>query len=221
MNRVSYRWSFGGWVAGAAAAVAASPAVSVAQGEPIEEIVVQGFRGSLGASLNAKRNADGAVDVIVAEDIADFPDLNLAESLQRIPGVAITRAGGEGRQVSVRGLGPTYTTTRINGMEALSTGGFTDALGGANRTRGFDFNAFDSELFSRLAIHKTSSAEVEEGGLGATLDQSSLGARVAVGGDSAPLWRLVLVGVVLVLLAVGLVSLLRSPTPTTVAPIPA
>jgi TonB-dependent receptor len=70
----------------------------------------------------------------------------------------------------VRGLGPTFTTTRINGMEALATGGFTDALGGQNRTRGFDFNAFDSELFTRLAVHKTSSAEVEEGGLGATLE---------------------------------------------------
>jgi len=136
----------------------------------IEEIVVQGYRSSLNASLNQKRDATGSVDVIVAEDIADFPDLNLAESLQRIPGVAITRAGGEGRQVSVRGLGPTFTTTRINGMEALSTGGFTDSLGGNNRTRGFDFNAFDSELFSRLAVHKTSSAELEEGGLGATLD---------------------------------------------------
>jgi TonB-dependent receptor len=136
----------------------------------IEEIVVQGYRSSLNASLNQKRDATGSVDVIVAEDIADFPDLNLAESLQRIPGVAITRAGGEGRQVSVRGLGPTFTTTRINGMEALSTGGFTDSLGGNNRTRGFDFNAFDSELFNRLAVHKTSSADLEEGGLGATLD---------------------------------------------------
>ena len=136
----------------------------------IEEIVVQGYRSSLNASLNQKKNATGSVDVIVAEDIADFPDLNLAESLQRIPGVAITRAGGEGRQVTVRGLGPTFTTTRINGMEALSTGGFTDSLGGNNRTRGFDFNAFDSELFNSLAVHKTSSAELEEGGLGATLD---------------------------------------------------
>lgn len=136
----------------------------------IDEIVVTGFRSSLKASLNQKRNESGAVDVIIAEDIADFPDLNLAEALQRIPGVAITRAGGEGRQVSVRGLGPAFTTTRINGMEALSTGGFTDALGGNNRTRGFDFNAFDSELFSRLAIYKTSYAELEEGGLGATVD---------------------------------------------------
>ena len=150
--------------------VMAIPARAQVPDDVLEEIVVQGYRSSLNASLNQKRNATGAVDVIVAEDIADFPDLNLAEALQRIPGVAITRAGGEGRQVSVRGLGPAFTTTRINGMEALSTGGFTDALGGNNRTRGFDFNAFDSELFNRLAVHKTSSAELEEGGLGATLD---------------------------------------------------
>ncbi|HSD70681.1 MAG TPA: TonB-dependent receptor [Woeseiaceae bacterium] len=136
----------------------------------VEEVVVTGYRNSLRTSLSQKRDSTGAVDVIVAEDIADFPDLNLAEALQRIPGVAITRAGGEGRQVTVRGLGPAFTTTRINGMEALSTAGFTDALGGNNRTRGFDFNSFDSELFNRLAINKTSAAELQEGGLGATLD---------------------------------------------------
>jgi TonB-dependent receptor len=141
--------------------------------EAVEEIVVTGYRGSLNASLNQKRNSTGVVDVIVAEDIADFPDLNLAEALQRIPGVAITRAGGEGRQVTVRGLGPAFTTTRINGMEALSTAGFTDALGGNNRTRGFDFNSFDAELFNKLAVNKTSAAELQEGGLGATLDLQS------------------------------------------------
>ena len=152
-----------------ALALAIWPLIGAAQ-DVGDTIVVHGYRGSLNASLSAKRASDGAVDVIVAEDIADFPDLNLAEALQRIPGVAISRAGGEGRQVTVRGLGPTFTTTRINGMEALSTGGFTDALGGQNRTRGFDFNAFDSELFTRLAVRKTSSADIEEGGLGATLD---------------------------------------------------
>jgi len=156
-------------ISASALLIAMWPHLGAAQTAP-DEIIVHGYRSSLNASLSAKRESDGAVDVIVAEDIADFPDLNLAEALQRIPGVAITRAAGEGRQVTVRGLGPTFTTTRINGMEALSTGGFTDALGGQNRTRGFDFNAFDSELFSRLAVHKTSSAEIEEGGLGATLD---------------------------------------------------
>ena len=175
MSSVKYRWAagplLGRWVGSSASVLvmAAWPRVGAAQSVP-DEIIVEGYRSSLNASLSLKREANGAVDVIVAEDIADFPDLNLAEALQRIPGVAITRAGGEGRQVTVRGLGPTFTTTRINGMEALSTGGFTDALGGQNRTRAFDFNAFDSELFTRLAVHKTSSAEIEEGGLGATLD---------------------------------------------------
>ena len=68
------------------------PLVGAAQEPPGDEIVVHGYRSSLNASLSAKRESDGAVDVIVAEDIADFPDLNLAEALQRIPGVAISRA---------------------------------------------------------------------------------------------------------------------------------
>ena len=98
--------------------------------ETIEEVVVTGsFRDSLANALNLKRNSAGAVDAIVAEDIADFPDLNLAESLQRIPGVAIERVAGEGRQISVRGLGAGFTRTRINGMEAVATGGSTDAAG--------------------------------------------------------------------------------------------
>ena len=69
----------------------------------------------------------GVVDVIKAEDIAAFPDQNLAESLQRIPGVTITRVGGEGREISVRGLGPDYTRVRVNGMEALATSGGSDS----------------------------------------------------------------------------------------------
>lgn len=140
------------------------------QSGALEEIVVTGFRESLNAALDVKRDAVGAVDAIVAEDIADFPDLNLAESIQRIPGVAIARQGGEGRQISVRGLGPQFTRVRINGMEALSTTGGTDALGGTNRARSFDFNIFASELFNSIRVAKTSSADTEEGSLGATVD---------------------------------------------------
>lgn len=136
----------------------------------MEEVVVTGFRESLDAALNVKRASVGAVDAIVAEDIADFPDLNLAESIQRIPGVAIARQGGEGRQISVRGLGPQFTRVRINGMEALTTTGGTDATGGTNRQRSFDFNIFASELFNSIKVHKSSSADMEEGSLGATVD---------------------------------------------------
>ena len=138
--------------------------------ESIEEVVVTGFRASLNAALSDKREATGAIDSIRAEDISKFPDSNLAESMQRVPGVSITRDAGEGRNLSVRGLGPQFTRVRINGMEAMSTTGGTDSSGGTNRNRQFDFNVFASELFSSLTARKTASADVDEGSLGATVD---------------------------------------------------
>ena len=138
--------------------------------DEVEEIIVTGFRESLNAALDLKRDSVGAVDAIVAEDIADFPDLNLAESLQRIPGVSIARDAGEGRSITVRGLSPEFTRVRLNGMEAMSANGGTDAAGGTNRGRGFDFNTFASELFNSITVRKTAAAEVEEGSLGATVD---------------------------------------------------
>jgi hypothetical protein len=138
--------------------------------DEVEAVVVTGFRASLASAINVKRNASGVVDAIKAEDIAQFPDLNLAESLQRIPGVSISRINGEGRQISVRGLGSEYTRVRINGMEAITTTGGTANSGGTNRGRGFDFNIFASDLFNSIAVRKTASADVEEGSLGATVD---------------------------------------------------
>ncbi|MDO3386247.1 TonB-dependent receptor [Gilvimarinus sp. SDUM040013] len=133
----------------------------------LEEVVVTGFRQSLSQALDVKREAVGTVDAILAEDIADFPDQNLAESLQRIPGVTITRDSGEGRAISVRGLSGEFTRIRINGMEAIAT---TGGEGGPNRGRGFDFNVFASELFNSIVVRKTASANVDEGSLGAVVD---------------------------------------------------
>jgi TonB-dependent receptor len=133
----------------------------------VEEMVVTGFRSSLFSALEQKRTATGVVDVIKAEDVAKFPDNNLAESLQRVPGVAVARDGGEGRSISVRGLGPDYTRVRLNGLEAQTT---SNGFEGINRTRGFDFNVFAAELFNSLTVRKTPSAEIEEGSLGATVD---------------------------------------------------
>ncbi len=157
---------------GASLAVLAgmSGAASAQEVTEEEEIVITGFRASLAAAIDIKREEVGAVDAIVAEDIADFPDLNLSESIQRIPGVAITRDAGEGRQITVRGLGPQFTRVRINGMEALTTTGSTDATGGNNRDRSFDFNIFASELFNSIVVRKTASADIEDGSLGATVD---------------------------------------------------
>lgn len=146
------------------------PAGAQAQDTALEEIVVTGFRGSLASAITQKRNENDIVDVINAEDIADFPDLNLAESLQRIPGVSIDRDGGEGRSITVRGLSSTFTRVRLNGLEALATTGGKDGSGGANRGRGFDFQIFASELFNSLTVRKSQSAQTEEGSLGATVD---------------------------------------------------
>ncbi|WP_057882493.1 TonB-dependent receptor [Tsuneonella troitsensis] len=130
-------------------------------------IVVTGFRESLQAALNVKKNSVSAVDVIVAEDIAKFPDQNLAESLQRIPGISIQRDGGEGRAITVRGLGAQFTRVRVNGLETIATS--TDGAS-SNRDRAFDFNVFASELFSSLVVHKTAEASLDEGSLGAVVD---------------------------------------------------
>lgn len=140
------------------------------EAKTLDTIVVTGIRASLESALNAKRQDKGIVDVIKAEDIAKFPDTNLAESLQRVPGVVIDRDAGEGRNITVRGLGADFTRVRINGIEALATTGGTDSSGGANRSRGFDFNVFAAELFNSITVRKSASADVDEGSLGATVD---------------------------------------------------
>ena len=142
-----------------------------AGGQAENVVNVTGFRASLNSALNTKKNSDGIVDVIKAEDIAKFPDANLAESLQRVPGVALARGdGGEGKQITVRGLNAGFTRVRINGIEGVAATGASDINGSTNRGRGFDFSVFASELFNSLEVRKTSEAAVEEGSLGATVD---------------------------------------------------
>jgi TonB-dependent receptor len=135
-----------------------------------EVIEVKGFRASLIKARDLKREALGSQDSIVAEDIADFPDLNLADALQRIPGVTITREGGEGRQISLRGLGANFTTVHINGMEGLATSASAmDSRGSVSRNRAFDFNVFASELFNEVTVKKSYQASIDEGGIGGSV----------------------------------------------------
>ncbi len=159
------------WVTPAAAQGTAAPAPAADEPAADDAIVVTGFRKSLTDSLAIKRNEVGVVDTITAEDVGKFPDSNLAESMQRLPGVAITRGdGGEGKTISVRGLGAQFTRVRLNGMEGASSAGSSDIRSGYVSSRSFDFSTFASELFSQLTVRKTSSADVEEGSLGATVD---------------------------------------------------
>ncbi len=131
-------------------------------------IVIRGYQASLTQSLAIKRALSSAQESIVAEDIAKFPDNNVAEAIQRVAGVAISHDQGEGRSVSVRGLGPDLIRVEINGIGAQAT---TDGpTQGINKGRGFDFNVFPSELFSRIDVRKTSGADQPEGSLGATIN---------------------------------------------------
>ncbi len=111
---------------------ATAPAAADTAATQLDAVTVTGYRASVEKALDIKRGEAGVVDAIVAEDIGKFPDSNLAESLQRIPGVVITRDGGEGRNISVRGLGPDFTRVRINGLEALSTVGSSAISAGVN-----------------------------------------------------------------------------------------
>jgi len=138
--------------------------------EEVDTIVVSGIRASYETSMNLKRDGQGVVDGIVAEDIGKFPDTNLAESLQRISGVSINRtASGEGQQITVRGVGPDFNLVLLNGRQMpasnLGPGG-----GGTTNSRAYDFSNIASESVSGIEVFKTSRAETPTGGIGATIN---------------------------------------------------
>ncbi len=157
----------------AALAADASFSVALAQqtsSDQVESVTVTGYEGSLGKARDIKKDAVIQEDVIVAEDMAKFPELNLAESLQRLPGVQITREAGEGREISLQGLGPDFTRVQLNGMEVLGNDDSAlDARGQRSRDRAFDFNIFASEMFSKVVVEKTFQAAQNEGGMAGTV----------------------------------------------------
>ncbi|MDR3527795.1 MAG: TonB-dependent receptor [Rhizomicrobium sp.] len=128
-----------------------------------ESVLVTGYRASLANATNTKRAATSFTDAIFAEDIGKFPDANLAESLNRIPGVTITRENtGEGIGVEIRGLGQNFTKILINGDPiAVASTGPTD---GTNSNREIDLNMFPAELFTQLSVLKSPMADQVEGG---------------------------------------------------------
>ncbi|MBL4764462.1 MAG: TonB-dependent receptor [Colwellia sp.] len=143
--------------------VAALPAVAETETQETEIIEVRGIRGALGRAMDAKREAGGVVDSISAEDIGKFPDTNLAESLQRITGVSIDRSGGEGQLITVRGFGPQFNTVLVNGRQMASE----------NQSRAFSFDTISSDLVKSLDVHKTSTATMQSGGIGSTVNIST------------------------------------------------
>ncbi|UTF60297.1 TonB-dependent receptor [Gilvimarinus sp. DA14] len=159
-----------------ASAVASSALMSLghmAQAqEQLEEVVVTGIRASLDRAMDIKRDTTGVVDAISAEDIGKMPDANLAESLQRIAGVSITRTNGEGARVTVRGIDPAMNMVTLNGrnMPAVTN----DGGAGDRSSRAFDFASLAAESVSGVEIYKTSRADFSGGGLGATINLNTV-----------------------------------------------
>ncbi|MDP5032763.1 MAG: TonB-dependent receptor [Paraglaciecola sp.] len=125
----------------------------------VEVIEVSGMRFSQLKALDRKKNGGTMMDSLVAEDIGQFPDKNVAEALQRIPGVQLSRDFGEGNQISLRGVEPDLVKVEVNNVSALGFGG----------TRGVDFRDMASELIKALDVIKGSEARMTEGGIGGTI----------------------------------------------------
>jgi len=136
----------------------------------LDRVTVTGIRSSLQSSLGVKRDAEGVVDGIVAEDIGKFPDGNLAESLQRISGVSIDRTdSGEGSKVTVRGVGPDFNLVLLNGRQMPATNLPSNGYG-ISGSRAFDFANLASEQVAQVQVYKTARADTPSGGMGATIN---------------------------------------------------
>ena len=126
----------------------------------VEVIEVKGIKGSLIRSMNLKRSMSGVVDAISAEEMGKFPDTNLAESLQRITGVSVSRSNGEGSEITVRGFGPDFNLITLNGRQMPGTG----------NSRSYSLENLSSDGVSALEVYKTARGEQPSGGLGATVN---------------------------------------------------
>ena len=130
----------------------------------LDTITVTGIRGGLENSINLKRLEDGIVEAVTAEDIGKLPDVSIAESLARLPGLAVQRIDGRGQQLSIRGLGPDFTTALLNGREQVTVGD----------NRGVEFDQYPSELLSGVVVYKTPEASLLGQGLMGTVDLRTL-----------------------------------------------
>ena len=132
----------------------------------LEEVVITGIRDSLRRAATLKRNSESIIDVITAEDVGKFPDENVAESLQRITGVQITRLRGEGQNATIRGLPSDFVQVRLNNVQLPNA---SRAVNLQDTSRSFDFTALPSEFVQTLEVHKSPEASLEEGGLAGSI----------------------------------------------------
>lgn len=156
--------------AAASAAATAPEKAKAAADQALDSVVITGIRGSLQQSLKVKREADTHVEVITAEDIGKMPDKNVADSLQRVPGVTISSAGAteggfdENDRVSMRGTSPSLTQTLVNG-HGIASGDWFVLNQTTNAGRSVSYSLLPSELVSQIVVHKSSEASLVEGGV--------------------------------------------------------
>jgi len=148
---------------GAAASLAIADDV---EGVAVEEVVVTGIRSSLQDAINTKRNASTVVEAISSEDVGKFPDKNVAESLSRLANVSVDRSFGEGERITIRGAGPDFNRTLLNGQSVATADWFILD----NPARSFNYTLLPSTLVSSLEVHKSSMASLDEGSIGGTVN---------------------------------------------------
>jgi len=152
-------------VATALVALSSAQAQTEGKGDAAQPVTVQvtGYRYAIEQALDQKRNANAIVEVITAEDVGKFPDKNVADALQRVPGVIVNRDGGEGKNVSVRGLSSELTLTQLNGNYIAT------AESNGDPTRSFNYMLMPSNMLSSAELFKTPEARLDEGGIGGTV----------------------------------------------------
>ncbi|VUD47025.1 Ferripyoverdine receptor [Thalassocella blandensis] len=142
-----------------------SPTKSTQPIEALEELEVTGIRQSVLKNLSLKRRAYAQIDALSAEQISKFPDKNVADALQRIPGVSVDRIWGEGRDINIRGTDKDVNRTLMNGQNVASAYWWAND----NPSRGFNYTILASELISSLAVYKSPEADIDEGSIGGTV----------------------------------------------------
>ncbi|WP_343227249.1 TonB-dependent receptor [Pseudoxanthomonas sp. PXM01] len=153
-----------------ATGVQAQTAETAADPKPVNEateldtVVVRGIRRGIESAISVKRDSTSIVEAISAEDIGKLPDVSIAESLARLPGLAAQRVAGRAQVISVRGLSPDFSTTLLNGREMVSTGD----------NRSVEFDQYPSELVSGVTVYKTPDAGLVGQGLSGTVDMQTV-----------------------------------------------
>ncbi|MCL1551919.1 TonB-dependent receptor [Xanthomonas nasturtii] len=129
----------------------------------LDKVQVTGLRRAIEGAISVKRDSTSIVEAISAEDIGRLPDVSIAESLARLPGLAAQRVAGRAQVISVRGLSPDFSTTLLNGREVVSTGD----------NRSVEFDQYPSELVSGVTVYKTPDAGLVGQGLSGTVDMQT------------------------------------------------